>query len=112
MKVLVISDPANMNYLTDYDGWSFYVPQVVVVAMDLATPLWIGRGMGVAVARHTTFLNEDHIIGYPDDYVQNPIKHPMNFVADEIKRRGCVVRKSSWFGVSILPRPAWKRNSA
>ena len=89
MKVLVISDPANMNYLTGYDGWSFYVPQVVVVAMDLATPLWIGRGMDVAGARHTTFLNEDHIIGYPDDYVQNPIKHPMNFVADEIKRRGC-----------------------
>ncbi len=88
MDVLVVSDPANMNYLTGYDGWSFYVPQVVVVATDLAAPLWIGRGMDVAGARHTTFLNEEHIIGYPDDYVQNPVKHPLNFVADEIKRRG------------------------
>lgn len=88
MDVLVVSDPANMNYLTGYDGWSFYVPQVVVVAVDLATPLWIGRGMDVAGARHTTFLSADHIIGYPDDYVQNPVKHPLNFVADEIKHRG------------------------
>lgn len=88
IEVLVISDPANMNYLTGYDGWSFYVPQAVVVAMVLETPLWIGRGMDAAGARHTTFLNDDHIIGYPDDYVQNPVKHPMNFVADEIKRRG------------------------
>ena len=34
LDVLVISDPANMNYLTGYDGWSFYVPQCVVVAND------------------------------------------------------------------------------
>ena len=88
IEVLIVSDPANMNYLTGYDGWSFYVPQAVVVAMDLEMPLWIGRGMDVAGARHTTFLNEDHIIGYSDDYVQNPVKHPMNVVADEIQDRG------------------------
>ncbi|MGW8186965.1 MAG: aminopeptidase P family N-terminal domain-containing protein, partial [Desulfobacterales bacterium] len=29
IDVLIVSDPANMNYLTGYDGWSFYVPQVV-----------------------------------------------------------------------------------
>ena len=88
MDVLVVSDPANMNYLTGYDGWSFYVPQCVVVAIDEAQPLWIGRGMDAAGAKYTTFLQDENIIGYPDDYVQNPVKHPMNFVADEIKRRG------------------------
>ena len=88
IDVLVVSDPANMNYLTGYDGWSFYVPQAVVVALDEAQPLWIGRGMDVSGARHTSFLPADHIIGYPDDYVQSLVKHPMNFVADEIKRRG------------------------
>ena len=88
IDVLIVSDPANMNYLTGYDGWSFYVPQAVVVALDEAQPLWIGRGMDVSGARHTSFLPADHIIGYPDDYVQSLVKHPMNFVADEIKRRG------------------------
>jgi Xaa-Pro dipeptidase len=58
------------------------------VALDDEQPVWIGRGMDVSGARHTTFLAEDRIIGYPDDYVQSTVKHPMNFVADEIKRRG------------------------
>ncbi len=87
IEVLIVSDPANMNYLTGYDGWSFYVPQAVVVALDLETPLWIGREMDAAGARFTTFLSDEHIIGYPDDYVQSTVKHPMNFVADRIKER-------------------------
>lgn len=46
IDVLIVSDPANMNYLTGYDGWSFYVPQVVLVALEHSAPIWIGRGMG------------------------------------------------------------------
>jgi Xaa-Pro dipeptidase len=92
IEVLVVSDPANMNYLTGYDGWSFYVPQVVVLAADVQEPLWIGRGMDAAGARYTTFLQPENIIGYPDHYVQNPVRHPMNFVAGEIRRHGWAQR--------------------
>ena len=88
IDVLIVSDPANMNYLTGYDGWSFYVPQAVVVSLEAEQPMWIGRGMDANGARHTTFLKEDHIIGYPDDYVQSTVKHPMNFVAEQIRRKG------------------------
>jgi ectoine hydrolase len=88
IEILVVADPANMNYLTGYDGWSFYVPQVVVVAMAAEEPVWIGRGMDVNGARQTTFLQPENIAGYPDNFVQSPVRHPMNFVADEIKRRG------------------------
>ena len=28
MDVLVISDPANINWLTGYDAWSFYTPRL------------------------------------------------------------------------------------
>ncbi len=88
IDLLIVSDPANMNYLTGYDGWSFYVPQVVVVDGRGGQPVWIGRGMDVNGARHTTWLDHLNIVGYPDDYVQSTVKHPMNFVADEIRRRG------------------------
>jgi len=88
IDVLVVSDPANMNYLTGYDGWSFYVPQCVVIAVDEDTPLWIGRGMDSAGARLTTFLSDDNIIGYPDHYVQSLERHPFNFVGDVIVARG------------------------
>lgn len=88
IEVLVVADPANMNYLTGYDGWSFYVPQVVVVAMDAQEPVWIGRGMDTNGALHTIFLSRENIVGYPDNYVQSDVRHPMRFVADELKRRG------------------------
>lgn len=88
IDVLVVADPANMNYLTGYDGWSFYVPQAVVVNLESKEPVWIGREMDAAGARHTTFLEKENIIGYPDYYVQTTERHPMDFVADIINQRG------------------------
>jgi ectoine hydrolase len=88
IDVLVSSDPANMNYLTGYDGWSFYVPQCVVVSLETDTPLWIGRKMDVAGARHTTFLPHSHIFGYPENHIQTLERHPMNFVGDTIAAQG------------------------
>ena len=45
IDVLVESDPANMYYLTGYDGWSFYIPQAVILPLEKTDPLWIGRGL-------------------------------------------------------------------
>ncbi len=88
MGLLVVCDPANMNYLTGYDGWSFYVPQAVLVIDDQEEPVWIGRNMDRNGAMHTAFIKEQNMIGYPDDYVQSPVKHPMNFMGDVIRQRG------------------------
>ncbi|MCF8074688.1 MAG: M24 family metallopeptidase [Desulfotignum sp.] len=88
IELLVVCDPANMNYLTGYDGWSFYVPQAVLVIDDQEEPVWIGRNMDVNGAVHTAFIKKENMIGYPDDYVQSPVKHPMNFMGDVIKEKG------------------------
>ncbi len=88
MDLLVISHPANMNYLTGYDGWSFYVHQVVLVSLNQDEPMWLGRGMDANGARLTTSLSEDNIREYADDYVHSLVKHPMHFVADVIKEKG------------------------
>jgi ectoine hydrolase len=34
LDLLIVSDPTNMAWLTGYDGWSFYVHQCVLLAMD------------------------------------------------------------------------------
>ena len=86
--LLVVSDPANMDYLTGYKGWSFYVPQAVLVHATEEKPVWIGRGQDAAAARITTDLSDTDILPYPDDYVQSRTKHPMSFVADQIRSRG------------------------
>ena len=88
IEVLVVCDPANMNYLTGYDGWSFYVPQAVLVINDVEEPIWIGRLMDLNGARHTAFIKEEHMIGYPEDYIQTDLRHPMNFMGDCIKEKG------------------------
>lgn len=93
IELLVVCDPANMNYLTGYDGWSFYVPQAVLVIDDQEEPFWIGRSMDVNGARHTAFIRQENMIGYPEDYIQSDIKHPMNFVADIIKEKGWAKKK-------------------
>ena len=87
IEVLLATDPANMCYLTGYDGWSFYVHQLLVVAADADEPVWIGRGMDANAAKVTTYLADANILGYPDDYVQSTEKHPMDFVADLLREK-------------------------
>lgn len=87
LDALIVSDPTNMHYLSGYDGWSFYVHQLVVIAVDEQEPIWIGRAQDVNGAKLTTFLSENNIIGYPEDYVQS-VKHPMEYVAEVLKSRG------------------------
>ena len=88
LDVIVLADPANMNYLTGYDGWSFYTPQVVLVALHEDEPQLIVRGMDVNGARHTVWLSEASYQGYPDGLVQVADKHPMHFVGEFIKNKG------------------------
>jgi len=88
VDALLITDPANMNYLTGYDAWSFYVPQAVVVPARSEAPLWYGRGMDAQSAVLTTTLPRDHILSYADDYVENPAKHPFQHLASALAERG------------------------
>ncbi|MFP9192813.1 M24 family metallopeptidase [Natronosalvus vescus] len=82
LETLFVTDPANMNYLTGYDGWSFYVHQGVVVSLDHDQPVWIGREMDANGAKATVWIDHEHIRSYSDDHVQSPVgKHPMDYVA-------------------------------
>jgi ectoine hydrolase len=87
IDLLLVSDPSNMNWLTGYDGWSFYVHQCVVLPID-DTPLWFGRLQDANGARLTSWLPDDRLIGYPDHYVQSAVRHPMQYLAQCLKDRG------------------------
>ncbi|QLG60516.1 M24 family metallopeptidase [Halorarum salinum] len=83
LDAVVVSDPANMNYLSGYDGWSFYVHQAVVLTAEGDEPVWVGREMDANGARATTWLSEENIRSYSDDHVHSPHDlHPMDFLAD------------------------------
>jgi Xaa-Pro dipeptidase len=88
LDALLVTDPANMNYLTGYNAWSFYVPQAVIVPLAEEAPIWVGRGMDAASAVLTTSLPRDRILSYPDDYVESPTKHPMQHIASVLADNG------------------------
>ena len=85
IEILLTTDPSNMNYLTGYDGWSFYVPQGVIVSIDEEQPYWFGRKQDSNGDRITTHLNEDNIFGYPENLIQSPPLHPYDFVVQMFK---------------------------
>ena len=80
LDALVIGDPANMNWLTGFDAWSFYVPQVMVVTHD-GQPVWIGRAMDAGAAGFTTYLPEACIRPWGEELVQRHDAHPMEYAA-------------------------------
>jgi ectoine hydrolase len=86
LDCLIVTDPANMNYLTGYDGWSFYTPQCVAVPAEGQTVLGT-RQMDANGARLTTFLDDERILGFPDEYVQHRERHPMEWIADRLAER-------------------------
>ncbi len=87
MEMLLVMDPANMNYLTGYDGWSFYVHQGIVVALDAQEPFWFGREQDSNGARITSWLPDDLIHGYPDEYVQSRYTHTMRWLAGLLREK-------------------------
>ncbi|WP_323776793.1 ectoine hydrolase DoeA [Leisingera sp.] len=87
LDLLIVTDPSNMNWLTGYDGWSFYVHQCVIIGLE-GEPIWYGRGQDANGALLTCYMAPVSIIGYPDHYVQSTERHPMDYLSAQLKDRG------------------------
>lgn len=85
---LLVSNPANQFWLTGYDGWSFYTPQMVVVSLEEEEPFWFGRKMDAVGAQFTAYLFEENVVAYPDKYVGSDDLHPMQYLVEVLKERG------------------------
>jgi Xaa-Pro aminopeptidase len=87
IEVLILPDPANMYYVTGYDLPSHYQPQAAVLALELEEPLLFLRAMDVASGRSRIFPGPDHVIGFPEHYIGSADRHPMEFIAAQIRNR-------------------------
>lgn len=88
LDLLLVASPANQFYLTGYDGWSFYTPQMVVVALDEEEPIWFGRKMDAVGAEFTAFMDQARIVPYDDSYVASAERHPMQALVKLIAENG------------------------
>ncbi|RJX71428.1 M24 family metallopeptidase [Vibrio sinensis] len=85
LDLLIVHDPSNMAWLTGYDGWSFYVPQCVVIGSS-GEPIWFGRCQDANGALRTVYMSRESVTDYPDYYVMNPPLHPMSYLVESVLR--------------------------
>ncbi|MGX8009755.1 M24 family metallopeptidase [Mesorhizobium sp. ORM8.1] len=88
LDLLICQDPANMYWLTGYDGYSFYVPQAVLVHLQWDTPIWFGRFIDVNSAHITTDLPAENIKSFSDHRLQHSELHPFDDLCELINLRG------------------------
>ena len=86
--LLICQDPANMGWLTGFDGWSFYTPQAVALHQDEEWPIWFGREQDAKSAHITTDLPASNIIPFSEPLVHHATRHPFDELCDLIKSRG------------------------
>ena len=88
IDILLLSEPANQNYLTGYNAYSFYTPQMVIVALGHEEPIWVGRPMDRVSAVMTTYLAEQNIRTYPETHVHSAVLSAYDFMADIVRELG------------------------
>lgn len=81
---LLVTDPANICYLTGFDACSFYVPQALLVTPGKPISFFC-REVDAPSAWLTAHLDESQVFGYPERYVQQPDIHPMDWVAAAVR---------------------------
>jgi ectoine hydrolase len=86
LAALLVTDPANLYYLTGYDAWSFYTPQCLVVPAD-GDPVCFLRAMDANGARFAGTITPDRVEGYPESLVHQPDRHPFDWIAGRIRAR-------------------------
>ena len=100
LAALLVTDPANLYYLTGYQAWSFYVPQVLFVPAEGELVLYT-RQMDAGGAYRTCWLDEDHIVGYPENHIHRPHFHPFDWVAVNLRKRHLVGRTRGVIGLEL-----------
>ena len=94
IDLLISHDPANMNYLTGYDAWSFYYAQCVLVHINEDEPICFVRAQDGGGAYIKTYLQDKNIIEYHEKYIHTWPLHPYKYLAEIITNR-------KWDGLNI-----------
>lgn len=97
MDALLVLNEPNMNYLTGYDGFSDYVPQLALICQNEEDPWLILREMDVACATVSSYLSESRVISYPEKYIGSSERTPWQPIGDMIRERA----KSSRIGIEL-----------
>jgi ectoine hydrolase len=89
LSALIVTDPANLFYLTGYDAWSFYTPQCLVIPAS-GELVFFSRKMDADGATSTMWLDPANIEGFPEPLVHRSDIHPFEWIGARIVERGLI----------------------
>ena len=98
IELLISHDTNNLNYLTGYDAWSFYYAQCAIVHVNAEEPLCFVRAQDAGGAYIKSYLKDENIIVYDENYIHTWPKHPYDYLVQIIKEKNGInfVLVSKW----------------
>ncbi|MDA9513118.1 hydrolase [Bradyrhizobium sp. CCBAU 11430] len=88
IDVLMVTSPANITYLSGYTSKSAYVPQGLIVSLKQEEPTFFTRRMDAPAAMHQMFIDNNRVIGYPEDLIANPDRDGFDTIIDFMHDNG------------------------
>ena len=87
IEILLVTDAANVTYLSGYDANSSYVAQGLIVALDQDEPTIFLRRQDAPAGLYTCYMARGRVLGYPEDLIGNSKANGFDFAADLLKNQ-------------------------
>lgn len=100
MDALLVMNEANLHYLTGYEGFSDYVPQLALICQNEEDPWLILREMDLACATASSYLPHSRLLSYPEKYIGSSHRTAWQPIGDLVRER----TKSNRIGVELTAR--------
>ncbi|MGR9161668.1 M24 family metallopeptidase [Rhizobium leguminosarum] len=84
VDILVVTEPANITYLSGYTALSAYVPQAMLISINHEEPTFILRRMDAPAAIHQSFFSRSQIIGYSEALVGQSDRDGYDAIIDHL----------------------------
>ncbi|MFC7135412.1 M24 family metallopeptidase [Salinibaculum sp. GCM10025337] len=88
LDALLLSEPTNQQYLSGYESQSWFTFQMLLVLRDEPQPVFTARNMEERAAEITTWMDNEYVRCYSDDYAPNSLYHPTQWVVELLEEYG------------------------
>ncbi|TIP22998.1 MAG: M24 family metallopeptidase [Mesorhizobium sp.] len=97
IDAMLVLEESSLNYITGYEGYSDYVPQVALICQDDEYPWLIMRELDSYCAMTDSYLPESRILSYAEKYIGSNELTAWQPIGELVRER----TKSSRIGVEI-----------
>ncbi|MER9268572.1 aminopeptidase P family N-terminal domain-containing protein, partial [Mesorhizobium sp. M0410] len=97
IDALLVLTESNMNWLTGYEGYSDYVPQLALVCQDEEDPWLILREMDTLCCPISSYLPDSRVLSYPEKFITSGQLTPWEPIGALVRERV----KSKRIGVEL-----------